>query len=501
MVDVTNGFDAIPQPNEPLLNAPFEDVYRKNIHKRFGQRLQKFAKTDRDDSELFEGDILAGPAFDRLNNDESLITVSGGDNTQTPFLMNFHNAEFLPALCKNMMDKGIQKPTLIQKCTIPIILDKPDYDLMARAETGSGKTAAFLLPIIDLLVRGKMDKSITELGPFVIIVSPTRELAQQLGDNTKAFIRGLPLKVTTTYGETCINDARDDIRAGADIVVASPGRLKQFVNEDIIKVEKLRYIVLDEADKLLQDQFKPEMELVRDRVVEANPKCRTFMFSATLGHKMQCLASRLLRPNYFCASVDNNDNDLAISETIFEEFVEAGEYDKVDKLEKILQQLYTDVFTDENGLDWHRLPKTLIFCNNRRRTNWLALQLSLRAFKALSTNGDRMQHQRQQAMDMFVRGDCDILVATNIVARGLNIPGVEHVINYELPKDLEDYIHRIGRTGRAGNSGNATALIDRNKVVDRQLCRFLIPRLESKQHIAQTIPEFMYDIAGLAFDN
>uniref|UniRef100_A0A915CY99 RNA helicase n=1 Tax=Ditylenchus dipsaci TaxID=166011 RepID=A0A915CY99_9BILA len=293
-----------------------------------------------------------------------------------------------------MMDKNIYQPTLIQKSAIPVIIAKKEYDLMGP----------FLLPIIDELCKLKFKRALPSIGPFALIVAPTRELAQQLGDAAKAYTRDLSLNVVTTYGETSVHDAIREIRRGSDILVATPGRLKQFINEKILNVSTVRWLILDEADKLLQDQFSKDIALLKETLAELNPNHRTFMFSATFDRNIQYLAERLLNPNFFYVSVGSEN---IISETVQQNFVEAKGFKKVEILHTVLMAYSRGSDTDSRGLEWDRL--------------------SLRGIKTMCTNGDRTQQQRQEAIDLFEKGEVDVLVSTNVTARGLNILGVTHI--------------------------------------------------------------------------
>uniref|UniRef100_A0A915MXI2 RNA helicase n=1 Tax=Meloidogyne javanica TaxID=6303 RepID=A0A915MXI2_MELJA len=407
-----------------------------------------------------KGNVPAGPAFEQMNADESRIGLKGGDGT-FPKIRDF--THFVEPLKNNLLEKGYSKPTLVQRSVIPIIEKKRGYDLIARAQTGTGKTGAFLFPIIHLLHRRKQKMNINEsplYEPNAIIIAPTRELTQQLGDTAKVFSRGTCLKVVCSYGEIRISESLEEMRNGFDIFVSTMGRIMQFISE--------------EKNKQIH---------------------RTLMFSATFDGIVEEYAGRILQPNYFMISIGGRE---VLPQTVKQKFVVSTKYQKFSVLcDEILSKLKPKckgIYKDVNGVTWRRLSKKVaIFCNSRRMTNWLALKLSIRGWKSIPTSGERSQRQRQEALVAFEKGDCDILVSTSVISRGLNLVGLELVVNYEMPKTFDDFVHRTGRTGRAGNVGRAITIVDPDCLLDLRLVTELIKEMQ-KENIE--VPSALIELNG-----
>nr|CAD2188155.1 unnamed protein product [Meloidogyne enterolobii] len=430
-----------------------------------------------------KGNVPAGPAFEQMNADESRIGLKGGDGT-FPKIRDF--THFVEPLKNNLLEKGYSKPTLVQRSVIPIIEKKRGYDLIARAQTGTGKTGAFLFPIIHLLHRRKQKMNINGsplYEPNAIIIAPTRELTQQLGDTAKVFSRGTCLKVVCSYGEIRISESLEEMRNGFDIFVSTMGRIMQFISEEKVKLTGLNFLVLDEADKLLKDEiFFRDILKIQEIATKNEQKHRTLMFSATFDGIVEEYAGRILQPNYFMISIGGRD---VLPQTVKQKFVVSTKYQKFSVLcDEILSKLKPKckgIYKDVNGVTWRRLSKKVaIFCNSRRMTNWLALKLSIRGWKSIPTSGERSQRQRQEALVAFEKGDCDILVSTSVISRGLNLVGLELVVNYEMPKTFDDFVHRTGRTGRAGNVGRAITIVDPDCLLDLRLVTELIKEMQKE---------------------
>lgn len=462
------------------------ESFRQNLLKRLGIKYDKFVQPERSIDELYKPGISIGPKFSRLIKQNSLINVSGGDDSFI-LLESFKDCQFGSIIDNNLLEKNILQPTLIQKCVIPIILSKPKYDLMAQAETGSGKTAAFLLPIIQYILILKSSGRVLKHGdgPFGIIIAPTRELTQQLGDTARALSRGLPINVVTTYGETNVYKTKLQIQKNCDILCSTPGRAITFSQSGDINLQNLIFLVLDEADKLLDNQFYNQIDNFLNNLKKVNSRYRTLLFSATFDTYIKNLVDEILRPNYFCAFIDSNN---VIADTVKQFFVQAQANDKFDILYNILSRTSQGKYTDKNELEWKRVEKVLVFCNSRRKTNYLALKLSLRSIKSTCTNGNLTQQQRCDAKEAFEKGDCDVLISTNVMARGLNIVGINHIINYDLPTDFKDYVHRVGRTGRIGNIGRSTSFIDLKNIDDCRVAKQLVHYLNQQ---GQSVPDFL----------
>lgn len=483
----------------------------RNIFDKVGVKYEKFVPSGRTDSEI-GGNLDAGLYFEQQHREEleDLIEVNGGDLT-APIIRSFNH--LISNLEQTVYKNGFTKPTLVQKAVIPLIALKRGYDIIVRSETGSGKTASFLLPVIQNLYLEKRAKDAADLArkdkftldnayqlmvPVnALIIAPTHELAQQLGDDALKYTHGMSLSVITTYGEMSMQYSVDLLKCAlannncCDIFVCTMGRLMHFIRDKYIDISNLKFLILDEVDKLLELQFLEQLRELKTNLNNSLARHRTLMFSATIDHQVNKLASELLRPNFFKVSIGQGCDGLP--STINQKFIETRKYKKTETLIEIFEKISRkDLSRDENDLLWIRVPKTIVFCNQRRVTNRLALKLCLANIKAIPSNGDRSQTQRHDAKQKFENEDCDVLVATNIISRGLNLAGVNLVINYDMPDDLNVYIHRVGRTGRVGNTGQVISLVDGDNICDRRISNTLVEYLKRAK---KQIPEFLINIA------
>merc|ERR1712025_182581 len=337
-------------------------------------------------------------------------------------------------------------PTPVQKNAIPIIMN--GRDLMACAQTGSGKTAAFLLPIIHKLMESDADGCAGESTqcPQCVVITPTRELAIQIHNEARKFAQGSMIKSVVTYGGTSVNYQAVQLGKGCNILVATPGRLMDYVEKGRIGFKNLQYLVLDEADRMLDMGFMPDIQrCVTSPNMPDKGTRQTLMFSATFPDDIQT-AQEFLAEDYLFLTVGLVGGACSDVKQVF---YEVAKFDKRSKLEELMQ-------------DAERDPKerTLIFVQTKKNADFLATYLSGEGLPTTSIHGDRLQREREEALFDFRTGDKPILVATAVAARGLDIPNVAHVINYDMPDDVDEYVHRIGRTGRVGNLGKATSFVD-----------------------------------------
>jgi len=318
---------------------------------------------------------------------------------------------------------------------------------MGCAQTGSGKTAAFLFPIISQMVKTNLpsDQGVgygrRKVFPYALVLAPTRELACQIYDEAKKFSYKTGLKSVVVYGGAPIGLQLRDLERGCDILVATPGRLVDIMERARISVSQIRWLILDEADRMLDMGFEPQIR----RIVEGEdmPKTgerQTLMFSATFPKEIQRLAASFLCDYVFLAV----GRVGSTTELVTQKFIRVEEADK--------QGMLLDLITSVKGL-------TIIFVETKRKADMLEDFLIRDGFPATSIHGDRVQQDRTAALRTFSSGQTPYLIATNVAARGLDIDNIAHVINYDMPTDIDDYVHRIGRTGRAGKPGLATALI------------------------------------------
>ncbi|XP_076645494.1 ATP-dependent RNA helicase vasa isoform X2 [Halictus rubicundus] len=395
------------------------------------------------DDSLFENGVAAGINFDKYDKIE--VRVSG-ENTPSP-IDSFETVGLRNIILDNIRKSGYTKPTPVQKYALPIIME--GRDLMACAQTGSGKTAAFAIPIINTLLEKPKDLEISSFHcePQVIIVSPTRELTIQIWQQIVKFSLNSILKTVVAYGGTSVQHQSAKLAAGCHILVATPGRLLDFLDRGRIKFSSVRFLVLDEADRMLDMGFLPSIERIVDHETMVPLEERqTLMFSATFPDEVQHLAKRFLN-NYLFLAVGIVGGACA---DVAQNFYEVGKWKKKDMLKDIL----------EREKDAGTLDGTLIFVEMKRKADFIAVFLSENNYPTTTIHGDRFQSQREEALADFKRGKMAILVATAVAARGLDIKNVSHVINFDLPKSIDEYVHRIGRTGRVGNRGRATSFFD-----------------------------------------
>merc|ERR1719187_1091952 len=402
-------------------------------------------KGDVDADELFGQGIASGINFAKY--DDIPVEVTG-DNKPSP-IRSFGSAGLRPILVENITKSGYKVPTPVQKYGIPIIM--AGRDVMACAQTGSGKTAAFLLPIIHKLIESGAECGAGDsaASPQCVVITPTRELAVQIHNEARKFAQGSMVKSVVAYGGTSVFYQAGQLQRGCNILVATPGRLLDFVEKGRVSFANCKYLVLDEADRMLDMGFMPEIEkMVEDpNMPKKAPEGdrQTLMFSATFPDEVQESAQEFLNDYLFLTIglVGGACSDVR------QEFHEVARNEKRDKLEELMQ-------------DPDRDPKerTLIFVQTKKNADFLATYLSGEGLPTTSIHGDRLQREREEALFDFRTGDKPILVATAVAARGLDIPNVAHVINYDMPDDVDEYVHRIGRTGRVGNLGKATSFFD-----------------------------------------
>jgi ATP-dependent RNA helicase DeaD len=357
---------------------------------------------------------------------------------------------------KALTDLGYEKPTVIQEKAIPQIISSTD-DLKAFAQTGTGKTAAFSLPILELL-----DESNGNVQ--AIILSPTRELAVQIGNNIKDFCKYLKnVKVTTVYGGSSMEDQIRSLKRGSQIVVGTPGRTVDLINRRALKLGNVQWLVLDEADEMLNMGFKDEL----DKVLEATPDTKqTLLFSATFPREVEAIARNYMTKPVEITSGEKN----AGSENVSHEYYSVTERTRYPALKRIAD-LNPNIYA-------------IIFCRTRRETQEVADNLIRDGYSADSLHGDLSQGQRDSVMGKFRKKTIKILVATDVAARGLDVNELTHVLNHKLPDQIENYTHRSGRTGRAGNKGISIVLVNgKEKGKLRQ-----IERIIKKKFIEGKVP-------------
>jgi ATP-dependent RNA helicase RhlE len=350
--------------------------------------------------------------------------------------VKFADFGLAPEILQALDEQGYLHPTPIQAEAIPIVLK--GRDVMGAAQTGTGKTAGFSLPIIQLLLAHASTSMSPARHPVrALILTPTRELADQVAENVKAYSRHTPLRSTVVFGGMDMAPQTVALRAGVEIVIATPGRLLDHVQQKTVNLSQTQILVMDEADRMLDMGFLPDLQ----RIINLLPKQRqNLMFSATFSTEIKKLAGSFLNDPVTIEVARSNATADRVTQVVYK----IDEDSKRDAVSHLIR-----------GRD---LKQVLVFSNTKIGASRLARQLEQEGVKASAIHGDKSQSERMAALEAFKSGAIDVLVATDVAARGLDISDLPCVINFDLPYNAEDYVHRIGRTGRAGASGDAISL-------------------------------------------
>ncbi|XP_068558333.1 DEAD-box helicase 3 X-linked a isoform X5 [Cebidichthys violaceus] len=441
------------------------------------------APNERQEAELFAASNT-GINFEKYDD----IPVEATGSNCPPHIDSFHDVDMGEIIMGNINLTRYTCPTPVQKHAIPIIKSK--RDLMACAQTGSGKTAAFLLPVLSQIYSdgpGEALQAAKNNGqdsgrygrrkqyPLSLVLAPTRELALQIYDEARKFAYRSRVRPCVVYGGADIGQQIRELERGCHLLVATPGRLVDMMERGKIGLDYCNFLILDEADRMLDMGFEPQIR----RIVEQDtmpPKGvrQTMMFSATFPKEIQILARDFLEDYIFLAV----GRVGSTSENITQKVVWVEENDKRSFLLDLLNA------TGKESL-------TLVFVETKKGADALEDFLYHEGYSCTSIHGDRSQRDREEALHQFRSGRCPILVATAVAARGLDISNVKHVINFDLPSDIEEYVHRIGRTGRVGNLGLATSFFnDKNSNITKDLLDILV---EAHQEVPSWLESLAYE--------
>jgi superfamily II DNA/RNA helicase len=384
-------------------------------------------------------------------------TPNTNTGASTPSV-RFADFGLAPEILRALTDQGYVHPTPIQAQAIPVVLQ--GRDVMGAAQTGTGKTAGFSLPIIQLLLPHASASMSPARHPVrALILTPTRELAVQVAENVAAYAQHTPLRSTVVFGGMDMKPQTETLRRGVEIVIATPGRLLDHVEQKNISLAQVQMLVMDEADRMLDMGFLPDLQ----RIINLLPKKRqNLMFSATFSPEIKKLAGSFLTDPTTIEVARSNATADKVTQVVYK----VTEDQKRDVVEFLIRQ--------------RELKQVIVFSNTKIGASRLSRSLEQAGIKASAIHGDKTQQERMAALESFKKGEIEVLVATDVAARGLDISDLPCVINYDLPYNAEDYVHRIGRTGRAGASGDALSvysekderlLVDIEKLIKQTITR------------------------------
>jgi ATP-dependent RNA helicase DDX3X len=406
------------------------------------------------------------------------VQISGSAVEDLKPISRFSDANLTDSLFDNLKRCGYERPTPVQKHSIPIVV--AGRDLMACAQTGSGKTCAFMVPCLEALLRSgppraqggsRQRRSL----PCGLVLAPTRELAAQIHVEAEKFSFHTGIRCCIIYGGADIREQRNDLEKGCDILVATPGRLTDMAERGYVSLELVQFFILDEADRMLDMGFEPQVRQIVEKLGMGRNSTfprQSMMFSATFAREVQVMAQDFLN-DYVFITVGRVGS---ASECVTQKVVYAGDVkQKCRELGKAIKE-----HVKEDGL-------AVVFVETKKAADNLELDLHDQGVKVACIHGDRSQAEREEALYAFKSGANPVLVATDVAARGLDIPNVMLVVNFDMPKHLDDYVHRIGRTGRAGRKGNAVAFVN-------ERCGYLPDLYDLLSEAKQEVPIWLKEL-------
>ena len=368
--------------------------------------------------------------------------------------MSFSNFGFIPPIGKAISRINYSKPTPIQEQCIPVVLS--GRDVLASAQTGTGKTAAFCLPLLDLVANKPKNKHKRNISPDVLILSPTRELATQIEQELKRFSHFMDTNIVAVVGGVSYKLQNKLLKSNVNFLVATPGRLMDLVRQRKINLKHIDALVIDEADRMLDMGFIPDIKKIFESTSQDQ---QVLMFTATLNKQIEKIAQQFLKDPQRIAIEQENKSNKNIQQIA---------YPVADYNQKKL--VLVDVLNEAD------LNQAIIFTATKREADRLSDELYLMNHRSKTLHGDMSQRERTRTINRFKNNEIQILVATDVAARGIDVDDITHVINFDLPRQVEDYIHRIGRTGRAERKGKAISL-----VVDKE--KFMLQKIEKYANI------------------
>ncbi|KAK8846244.1 ATP-dependent RNA helicase ddx3x [Tritrichomonas musculus] len=429
--------------------------YRNNNFRNNSNRYNHVVITDEQIEQMFEANTISEDS-DMSVYEDAQVTVTSNFTIQP--ISGFPRSGIDNLILYNVASQRYKSPTSVQKYAIPYILN--GRDVIVTAQTGSGKTAAFMLPVLTMILDQPRSRV-----PYVVSLVPTRELAIQIYKETQKFCGQSPIKTVLVYGGENIKFQLNQFRYGCDILIATPGRLIDIMNHGELSLANVQLLILDEADRMLDMGFQPQISHVIQNFDMPPPQNRqTLLFSATFPDMVKNLALEYMKKDITRIEVGMQDAPSLIEQR----FIYVPDRFKLSKLMEIIgDTLVYDENTD-NGttIDKDKLlqHQTLVFAERRNAVDNIEDFLYEEGCHVVAIHGERDMENRQAALRGFTNGKAQIMVATDVAARGLDIPNVSHIINLDLPTDLDTYTHRIGRTGRAGKKGLATSFWNENNV-------------------------------------
>ncbi|OWY39156.1 RNA helicase [Xenophilus sp. AP218F] len=351
--------------------------------------------------------------------------------------MLFSELGLSPEILRAIEEQGYSQPTPIQEKAIPLVLS--GRDLLAAAQTGTGKTAAFMLPILERLKKFANTSVSPAMHPVrALVISPTRELADQIGENVKSYTKYLPLRATTVYGGMNMDPQTQELRRGVEILIATPGRLLDHIQQKTVQLNKVEVLVLDEADRMLDMGFIQDIR----KIMSLLPKERqTLLFSATFAPEIKRLSNDFMKSPQTVEVARQNATNDQVEQIVYQ----VDGFKKRQFLAHLIRQ--------------REMSQVIVFCKTKLSADQLSRDLKREGLQAEAIHGDKAQSARLETLAAFKEGSLRVLVATDVAARGLDISELPYVVNFEMPNAPEDYVHRIGRTGRAGAKGVAISLM------------------------------------------